>query len=253
MGAEGAGTTGGKKVLVHGAGIGTKRDGLWSTAAIVPVEATIEIPEGVDLESAATMGIAGATAWRVVDIAKLTSEDRVLVLGATGGVGSMILSLARASGATVFGQTGNKSNRDWLLEMGVDGVVVSDAEGITEASTELNPTVVFDSLGDGFTGGAIDAIAEHGRIVIFGASAGQTGNVPLQLIYRKGITVFGYGGLIASHESLVEAKTQALRALGDGTLRVAIGGAFALARVNDAFESISNRALNGKILLDLRS
>src|ERR1700723_1716112 len=88
MGAEGAGTTGGKNVLVHGAGIGTKRDGLWATAAIVPVEAITESPQGVDLEPAATMGIAGATAWRVVEIAKLTAEDRVLVFGATGGVGS---------------------------------------------------------------------------------------------------------------------------------------------------------------------
>jgi NADPH2:quinone reductase len=165
----------------------------------------------------------------------------------------MILSLVRAAGAKVWGQTGNASNRDWLVDLGVDGVAVCDAEGLADASADLNPTVVFDSLGGGFTGAGITGIAEHGRIVIFGTSAGTTGSVPLQLIYRKSITVFGYGGLIAAHESLVEAKTQALRALADGTLKVAIGGTFALARVNDAFESISNRTLNGKILLDLRS
>ncbi len=134
MGAEGAGTADGKRVLIHGAGIGTKRDGLWATAAIVPVSAITEIPEGVDLEPAATMGIAGATAWRVVDIAKVTPEDRVLVLGATGGVGSMIVSLVRSAGATVWGQTGNASSRDWLVELGADAVVVSDAEGLADAS-----------------------------------------------------------------------------------------------------------------------
>jgi NADPH:quinone reductase len=253
MGTEGAGTSEGKNVLVHGAGIGTKRDGLWATAAIVPVTAITEIPAGVDLEPAATMGIAGATAWRVVDIAKLTTDDRVLVLGATGGVGSMIVSLALAAGATVWGQTGSESNREWLTELGADGVVVSDAGGLAEASSELNPTVVFDSLGDGFTAGAINLIAEHGRIVLFGTSAAPTGTVPLQLLFRKSLTVFGYGGLIASHESLAESKREALRALAGGTLRVAIGATFPLAQVNDAFDSISNRAVNGKVLLDLRA
>lgn len=252
MGSEGAGTAGGKSVLVHGAGVGTLRDGLWATAAIVPESAITEIPPGLDLEPAATMGIAGATAWRVVEIADLTAEDRVLVLGATGGVGSMIISLARSAGATVWGQTGSESSREWLTEIGADGVAVSDADGLADATASLGPTVVFDSLGDGFTAGAITALAEHGRLVIFGTSAAQTGTMPLQLIYRKSLTVFGYGGLIASHESLVEAKTQALRALADGTLHVAIGAAFPLVGVNDAFESIQNRAVNGKILLDLR-
>jgi NADPH:quinone reductase len=253
MGTEGAGTSDGRNVLVHGAGIGTKRDGLWATAAVVPVTAITEIPAGVDLEPAATIGIAGATAWRVVETAKLTTDDRVLVLGATGGVGSMIVSLARAAGATVWGQTGSDSNRDWLTGLGADGVVVSDADGLADASAEMNPTVVFDSLGDGFTAGAINAIAEHGRIVLFGTSAAPTGTVPLQLLFRKSITVFGYGGLIASHESLAEAKAEALRALGDGTLRVAIGATFPLAQVNDAFDRISNRTVNGKMLLDLRA
>jgi NADPH2:quinone reductase len=253
MGTEGAGTYGGRNVLVHGAGIGTKRDGLWATAAIVPVTAITEIPAGVDLEPAATIGIAGATAWRVVEIAKLTTDDRVLVLGATGGVGSMIVSLARAAGATVWGQTGNDSNRDWVTGLGADGVVVSDADELADASAELNPTVVFDSLGDGFTAGAITVIAEHGRIVLFGTSAAPTGTIPLQLLFRKSLTVFGYGGLIASPGSLAEAKAGALRAVAAGTLKVAIGATFPLTRVNEALDNISNRTVNGKMLLDLRA
>jgi NADPH:quinone reductase-like Zn-dependent oxidoreductase len=131
-------------------------------------------------------------------------------------------------------------------------VAFSDADGLADATASLRPTVVFDSLGDGFTAGAITALAEHGRLVIFGTSAAHTGTVPLQLIYRKSLTVFGYGGLIASHDSLVEAKTQALRSLADRTLHVAIGATFPLSRVNDAFDSIRSRTVNGKILLDLR-
>jgi NADPH:quinone reductase-like Zn-dependent oxidoreductase len=66
LGTEGAGTVGGRRVMVHGHGIGTARDGLWATRAVVPRTALIEIPERVPLEAAAAMGVAGLTAWRTV-------------------------------------------------------------------------------------------------------------------------------------------------------------------------------------------
>ena len=231
LGTEGAGTVAGMKVLVHGAGVGTKRDGLWATAAMVPRRALTDVPEGVDLSEAATIGIAGATAWTVVtELARVTAEDRVLVLGASGGVGSMIVSLSNSIGATVWGQTGDEANRDWLTDLGAEHVVVSDDSHLETESGELSPTVVFDSLGNGFTGKAIAVAAQHGRLVLFGTSAGATGEVPLQAVYRKGLTIFGYGGLIAPEESLARAKQQALRAVADARMRVSIGATFPLAQ-----------------------
>lgn len=60
------------------------------------------MPAGVDLQHAAVMGVAGVTAWRTVtELAQVTKDDRVLVLGAAGGVGSVIVSVAHRLGATV--------------------------------------------------------------------------------------------------------------------------------------------------------
>ena len=98
-----------------GEGLGAARDGVWAQAAVVPRLAVVELPEGVAPRAAAAMGIAGLTALNCVrHVAAVTAEDRVVVLGASGGVGSMIVSLARSAGATVWGQTGSaaKAGRD---------------------------------------------------------------------------------------------------------------------------------------------
>ncbi len=254
LGTEGAGIAGGTKVLIHGAGVGTRRDGVWASAAVVPNRALTEVPEGLELSQASTIGVAGATAWRVVkELAQVAPGDRVLVLGASGGVGSMIVSLSKSIGATVWGQTGNDDNRDWLAELGAEKVVVTDADHLADQCSELSPTVVFDPLGDGFTGQAISLCASRARLVLFGTSAGASGELPLQGLYRKGLTIYGYGGLIASEEILADAKRQALQAVVSGDMRVSIGATFPLVRVNDAFEELAGRSVKGKVLLDLRT
>jgi NADPH2:quinone reductase len=254
LGTEGAGYAGGKKVLVHGAGVGTRRDGVWASAAVVPKRALTEVPESVDLGQAATVGIAGATAWScVTEVAKVNGDDRVLVLGASGGVGSMIVSLCRSVGAVVWAQSESEDNRDWLVGLGAEQVVVSDAAGLEAQCGHLSPSVVFDPLGNGFTGRCVALAAPNSRIVLFGTSAGTSGELPLQAVYRKHLTIFGYGGLIATEESLANAKHAALEAVATGTMRVSIGATFLLASVNEALEQQAGRSVNGKVLLDLRT
>jgi NADPH2:quinone reductase len=107
LGFEAAGLLEGRPVVVHGEGLATARDGVWAHAVVVQREAVSAVPEGVDLREAAAMGVVGATAWNVVhDVGQVGAGDRVLVLGASGGAGCAIVSLAHATGATVWGQTG---------------------------------------------------------------------------------------------------------------------------------------------------
>jgi NADPH:quinone reductase len=253
LGTEGAGTVDGRPVLVRGFGIGTMRDGLWATAAIVPRAALIDLPEGVNLPQAAAMGVSGATAWRTVtELAQVTADDTVLVLGASGGTGSIIVSLAHGIGATVAGQTGSEAKRDWISALGADYVVVSDGLGLADALVDLPPTVVFDALGGDFTGAAIEAMQPHGRLVLFGTSAGLTGQLPLRQLYRKGITMHGYAGLLASNEAITAALDQALQALASGRFTVPIDSELPLDQVNVAFELIKGRRLHGNLVLDTR-
>lgn len=252
LGTEGVGRVAGRPVLVHGYGVGTGRDGLWAGAAVVPAAALVDVPEGVDLVAAAAMGVAGVTAWRVVtELGGVTADDRVLVLGASGGVGSIAVSVARGLGAEVWGQTTRDDNVRWIADRGAGRVVVAAADRLAEATADWEPTVVIDPLGDGYTGAAVEAMAPRGRLVIFGTSADPRGELPLQALYRKGLVIRGYGGLIEPDEVVAGAIADALRALVDGRLQVPVDGVVPLADVNGALERLASHGVRGKLVLDL--
>jgi NADPH:quinone reductase len=252
LGTEGTGRVRGRAVLIRGYGLGTSRDGLWAGAAVVPEVALTDVPDGVDLSEAAAMGVAGLTAWRVVtEIGQVEAKDRVLVLGSNGGVGSIAVSVAHRLGATVWGQTIDANNTEWLAQRGADHVVVGGAEELARATADFAPTVVVDPLGGAFTGASIEALAPHGRLVIFGTSAGPTGELPLRSLYRKGLTVLGYGGLIEPDQVLAKALKEALQALADGRLEVPVEVVLPLAEVNDALSRLASRGARGKLVLDV--
>lgn len=252
LGAEASGTVDGQAALIAGEGLGAIRDGVWAQEAVVPRASVFELPAGVELRDAAAMGIAGLTAWHVVHVlADVRADDRVLVLGASGGVGSMIISLACAAGARVWGQTGSAEKAATIEEDGAEQAVVAGSADLGEGIAELQPTVVFDPLGDGFVQPVVAALAVHGRLVSFGTSAGAQVEFNLQTLYRKSVSLLGYGGMMLTPEQRREGLENALAALRDGTLRVRIDSVLPLEDVNEAFRRLVDRQVQGKLLLDL--
>src|SRR5947209_9344190 len=251
LGGEAAGVLDGRAVLVAGEGLGAARDGVWARAAVVPRPAIIEVPDGVDPPHAAAMGIAGLTALNCVRrLAQVTAEDRVVVLGASGGVGSMIVSLAHAAGATVWGQTGSEAKAETIAHDGAHRVLVGGPEDIAPALAEFEPTVAFDVLGDGFVAPLVEAMAARGRIVALGVSAGAEVTFNMQLLYRKMLSLLGYGGTILTREERRPGLAAALEAVRDRELKVRIDTILPLEEVNEAFERIVDRRAQGKLLLD---
>jgi NADPH2:quinone reductase len=252
LGAEGVGTFEGKPVAVFGHGVGNSRDGIWATRAVVPRAALVPLPSGIDVRQAAVMGVAGTTAWRTAtELAEVTADDRVLVLGASGGVGSIIVSIADRIGARVWGQSSDPDNTDWLTRQGAERIVTGGPDELPGQVEDLHPTVVFDPLGGGFTGAAIQALAPYGRLVVFGSSAGASGTIPVQTLYRSGLRIIGYGGMRDSDEVIAAKLAASLEALATGRLSVVVDQTLPLNRVNDAFNLLAQRKVKGKLVLDL--
>jgi NADPH:quinone reductase len=252
LGGEAAGELEGRPVLVAGEGLGFVRDGVWSQAAVVPRAAVYEVPAGVASEHAAAMGIAGLTALNCVrSLARVTADDRVLVLGASGGVGSMIVSLCRSAGATIWGQTGSEAKVAAITAEGADRAIVGGPEDIHAALADFAPTVVFDVLGDGYVSVVVEAMASRGRIVSLGVSAGADVAFNMRVLYRKMLTLLGYGGTILTPEERRPGLQAALEAVRDGDLKVRIDSVLPLQDVNDAFRRLVDRQVQGKLLLDL--
>lgn len=259
LGSEGSGTVAegqeraGERVVLNRSALFDRTEGLWATRVVADPKKVVSVPDGVELEVAASMPVAGATAWRCVhELAATTSDDRVLVLGASGGVGSIIVSLASRLGCEVVGQTGSESKIDFVTERGANRVVVSDAEGLKGELSTFGPTVVFDPLGDGFTAAALELLEPHGRLVIYGTSAAAEGVISLQNLYRKGLRVEGYGGLIEPEEKIRRAVREGLGACARGEFEIAIGSVVRLDDLATALSDLGERRVLGKVVLDLR-
>jgi NADPH2:quinone reductase len=244
-GCDGVGETDTGPVVVYGAGLGLRRAGTYAERVAVPEKAVVRLPEGVDPVQAAGIGLAGVTAWSLVG-RRVSAADRVLVLGASGGVGTLAVQLARSAGATVWAHTGTPSD---AADLGADRVVTSDAAGLRDAVRELEPTVVLDGLGGPYTGAAVRAVANGGRIAVFGVSAGARGELDYATLYRKSVTLTGHASLALPAPDVRDALVGCLELLAGGQVRVVIGDVLPLADVNEAHERLETRRATGKLVL----
>ena len=249
-GTEAAGMHNGLPVLVRGGGIGVIRQGLYATRAAVPTSCLLELPEGTDPIAAAGVGVAGITAWHCVHTrGGCTAADRVLVLGASGGVGSFAVQIAKATGATVWGQTTNAAKAEGVTAHGADRVVVAEADALLEAAADLKPTVVIDGLGGTFTVASVNLLENLGRLVLYGASASD--DIPLSSrgFYRKGLTLLGYSGLVETPQQSAVVLGDLLGQVRSGALSVPTQ-VLPLSAAADAHRRILAREVEGKLVLD---
>jgi NADPH:quinone reductase len=249
-GSEATGEVDGRTVLVRGGGLGVSRDGLYRERAAVPSDAMLPLPPEVDPAEAVAVGVAGSTAWMLVmEVAKVTADDRVLILGASGGVGSLAVQLATGRGAVVWGQTSREEKADFLMELGVERALVATAADLSDAAAELAPTVVIDPLAGSYTGAAIAAMEPFGRLVLYGASDGPVGELDLRTLYRKSIQLLTYSGTIESQERNRRAMEQALKELAEKRLRPRIDEVLPMERAQVAHDRIREHRVRGKLLL----
>jgi len=251
---EGTGFVDGEPVLVRGGGLGVARPGLARERAAVPATSVQRVPAGLDLRQVAGLPVPGVTAWNAVHTkGQVTAADRVLVLGASGGVGSMAVQLAKAAGARVWGQTSNADKAGGIEALGADEVVVAGASDLAEAAAALEPTVVLDPLGGAFTDQAAAVLAPHGRLVVYGTSNDEMVTVNLRRLYRKGITLYGYSGLVEPAERQQQVLDELFALLAAGRLHVPIGAVLPLGSLGEAWDRILGRRVEGKIVIDCRA
>jgi len=249
VGTEGVGELNGHLVLVHGAGLGVSRDGVCREFADVPASACTPLPEGIDPLQACGAAVAAVTAWRLVhDLTHANSDDVALVLGASGGVGSLLVQVLAAAGCRVTAQTSSEGKAGALRELGADEVIVAEASELPDLGTA--PTVVFDPLGGGATVRAVALLAPFGRIALFGTSHAPAAEIDLRALYRKAGCILGYSATIEPPERLAFALQRVLVELSAGRLRIPIDSVLPLGDAAEAHRRIRDRQVFGKLILD---
>lgn len=252
LGVEGVGEFEGNLVILSGCGLGMERDGTWAQHVIFPKDCLVRVPARIDADQAAAMGVAGVTALRVVyDLGQVKDGDTVLVLGAAGGVGSSIVSLACAVGAKVIAQTRSSNKSDFLSSLGADPLIANSPTELFDLAKQMKPDVIIDPLGGDWTGIGIQLLSAGGKIVLYGTSSNPQGEIPLQDLYRKGASILGYGGINESPQRIRDGLSDALVELGAGRMKVHIGKRYPLDRFDLALEDLSHHTNPGKIILDI--
>ena len=251
-GAEGLGTVNGKTVIVNGNGVGLGRPGTYAQRIAAPATAITVVPDDIDPQQAASLGIAGVTAYRcLVTKAGAAKGDSVLVTGASGGVGSLVVQLAHQRGIRVLAQTSSVAKADELFDLGADRVIVApNGSDLPKALEGENPSVVVDGVAGNFVGALIDCLGVGGRYVNYGTSGGTAVSFDMRTLYRKGVVLSGYTGL--QETSRDDAFAALFDALRSGHLRVPVDAVLPLAEAGAAHAKVLDKGVQGKILLDVQ-
>ncbi|PXY21038.1 zinc-binding dehydrogenase [Prauserella muralis] len=224
--------------------------GGYAERVAVDAGAVLEVPEGLGLDDAVALLADGRTATMLVSWARPRGGEWVLVEAAAGGVGSLLVQLARAAGARVVAAAGGQRKLELARELGAEVTVdyrdPGWAERVREAAGGVD--VVFDAVGGDLGRAAFDLLGRGGRMLPFGAASGSMAEIPEELAAERGVTVSWER---PAPEQLRAFARSALAEAAAGRLRPVIGQRFALERAADAHAAIESRATIGKTLLEV--
>jgi NADPH:quinone reductase-like Zn-dependent oxidoreductase len=215
----------GTRVAVLGGGVGVARDGTWAERFGAPEAALMAAPDGVDDVTAAALVTPGLTAWlALTHVARLRTGESVLVLGASGALGSVAVQAAALLGADRVVAVGRDAERLEGLRGAADALVASEGDDLVEALREAfgdrPPDVVVDPVfGPGFEA-ALAVAAPAARVVHVGQSATPTATLASGLLRGKRLTLLGMSVFFVDRDVLEAGYADLLAAVADGDIAV---------------------------------
>ncbi|MFM2066555.1 MAG: hypothetical protein RLZZ584_1464 [Pseudomonadota bacterium] len=231
--------------------------GGFGTEVCVPAALVMPLPEAMNFEDAAAFICTYATTHHaLVDRAALQAGETVLVLGATGGVGSAAIQVAKAAGARVIAGTSSPAKCELALQLGADAAFDYAGGQLREQLKALTggkgPDVVYDPVGGPNAEAAFRSIAWRGRYLVIGFAHGEIPALPLNLALLKGASIVGvFWGDYARREPRANARTLAELAdwYGQGRVKPHIHQVLPMAELPQAYARMSERQVHGKLVL----
>jgi NADPH:quinone reductase len=242
---SGSGPAEGARVV----GLLTTQDA-WAELVAVPIDLLAELPDDVSFEEAATLPVAGLTALYALRKGGALLGQRVLVTGASGGVGHLAIQLARDAGATVVGLVRRDEHVPLVRDAGAREVVVDDESGVAVAS--FGPfDLVLESVGGSVLTTALANLAQGGTCVTFGASANRTVTFEVGNFFRTGPrTLYGMYLFEEFRSQTASASLSILANLvAEERLRPHIAIEASWTRIGEVAQQLIDREYTGKAVL----
>jgi NADPH:quinone reductase len=262
LGQEGAGVVsavGGEvKSLKKGERVAwTSLLGSYAEYAAVPAERLVPVPNGVTDQQAAAAMLQGMTAHYLShDTYALKPGETALVHAAAGGVGLLLVQMARQSGAHVIATVSTGEKAELARDAGAEEIILytkHDFEAETKRLTGgQGVDVIYDSVGKTTFEKGLNLIRPRGMMVLFGGSSGAVPPFDPIILSQKGslfLTRPSLGAYIRTREELIERSGAVFSMVASGTLKLRIEHTYPLADAERAHRELEGRKTTGKLLL----
>ncbi|MDJ0381288.1 zinc-binding dehydrogenase [Streptomyces sp. G-G2] len=225
---------------------GTK--GTYAELIRVPLDLAVPVPDGLGTREAAALAHDAVTGMGIAEGVAVTPGERVLILGAAGGMGTLLVQLAVAAGAHVVGAARGERKLALVRELGAAAVVDYSQPGWT---TRVGGPVdvLLDGVGGELGLAAFALVKDGGRISAHGAPSGGFAELDPVEVAARGIALRGIAEVRFGVADLVRRAAGALGEAAAGRLRPVISRTFPLAEAEAAHRAMESRSIPGKALL----
>lgn len=231
--------------------------GGYADASLVDVATALRVPEEIDLKLAAAVALQGFTAHYLVnDTFSLQAGHACLVHAGAGGVGGLLIQIAKKIGAEVYATAGTAEKVEIARQAGADHVInyqeTDFADAVREIAGEDRPLhVVYDGVGKSTFDAGLTLLRPRGMMALFGGASGQVPPFNLQRLNQEGslfVTRPGLGNYMLPGEGQRRAD-DVFGWMADGSLHVRIGAEYPMAEAAAAHTALQGRATTGKVVL----
>jgi NADPH2:quinone reductase len=231
--------------------------GAYAEYAIVPANRLIKLPEKIDEQSAAAAMLQGMTAhYLLYSTYQLKSGDTALVHAAAGGVGLLLIQMAKRIGARVIGTCSTAAKAQLAREAGADEIILYTEKDFEEEVKRITAgkgvQVVYDSVGKTTFLKSLKCLAPRGMLALFGQSSGSVEAFNPALLAQQGSVFLTRPSLFHYIAERAELEWRAGDVLGwvaAGELNLRIEKTFPLAEAAEAHRQLEGRKTTGKVLL----
>ena len=231
--------------------------GAFAQQVVVPQQAIMPMPPGMDFDTAAAVTLTyGTSHHAVVDRAALQPGETMLVLGAAGGVGLAAIEIGKALGARVIAAASSEEKLAVCREHGADVTIDYSREDLREAikaaTDGKGPDVIYDPVGGEYAEPAFRSIGWRGRYLVIGFANGEIPKLPFNLMLLKGASVVGvFWGEFAKREPAASAKAmrQLMGWMAEGKVRPHVSARYPLEQTAQALNDMAARKVTGKVVI----
>jgi NADPH:quinone reductase-like Zn-dependent oxidoreductase len=228
--------------------LGEHTQGGFAEFVVVPAANLLELPAGFSAATAAAAGLVTVTAWRgLVSRARVRAGERVLITGASGGVSTVAIQIAKLAGARVYAVTRGATNVKRVKKLGADRVYDRSHEDFGRAvwrdTNKRGVDVVFDAVGEAVWQQCLKALAVRGRLVSYGATTGARGVTEIRVLFWKQLDILG-----STMGSPTEFR-ESMDAVFSGAIKPVIHEVIPLTELRRAHEMLEAGSVFGKLVI----